>query len=318
MNTYEIEEKRAELLKKSIVLFVSAAIFSFIGLILYPFLKYIFFGITAFSVLVGIVLLVRRYKLEAVLKAAEKERANMLALAAKEKQALKEQSLKAFESIPRFNIYMTQEKPKNLALSEINSLKTTLPRGNNIINYGNFVVIDIETTGIKATEKIVEVAAIKYRNFKPVEAFTTLVDPGKPIPPEASFVNHITDDMVAGKPEFKQIIRALDEFIGPFNLVGQNIMFDLKFLYRYGYDFTQYKDRRYYDTLDMAKHKLTKYNSHKAERSSTYYYDVDDYKLETLCLYYGIEQINAHRAMGDCYATAQVYEAMLRQEYDMK
>lgn len=102
------------------------------------------------------------------------------------------------------------------------------------------------------TDSLLEVAAIKFEDWTPIEKFHTLINPGKHIPEEATQVNNITDDMVINSPKFSQVIESLDKFIGNSNIVGHNLPFDLKFLYRNGHDFLASK-RKYYDTLEIAK-----------------------------------------------------------------
>lgn len=163
---------------------------------------------------------------------------------------------------------------------------------------GIAIFIDIETTGLKVTDSIIEIAAIRFEN-------------GKPIPPEATAINHITNDMVANAPDFKSIVPSLEKFVGNSNLLGQNLKFDLKFLYKNGYDYTK-QNRKYYDTLEMAKEKLTKYDRRKPY---DYEYDVDDYKLDTLCECYSIYRPDAHRALSDCLATGKLFLRMVEEEY---
>lgn len=222
-----------------------------------------------------------------------------------------------YASVPRCEIKISSKKMPNIALKNLQEIKFSRPRnGQKKEKYGNFIVIDIETTGLKKTEKIIEVAAVRYKNFTPIEVFNSLLDPQKPIPSEASRINHITDDMVRGKPTYKSIIPALEEFIGSSALIGHNLSFDLEFLYRYGYDFTKV-DRKYYDTYDMAKSKLKKYSETQDNRDPYYTYDVENYKLGSLCMHYDIEHDSAHRALGDCFATAEVFIAMLNKEYKL-
>lgn len=69
-------------------------------------------------------------------------------------------------------------------------------------------VIDIETTGMDpTTDAIVELAAIdlgKGGDFH--VAVDTLVNPGRPIPPEASAVHGIIDEDVAGAPSAEAVL----------------------------------------------------------------------------------------------------------------
>ena len=160
------------------------------------------------------------------------------------------------------------------------------------------VVLDVETTGFTpSNNEIVEVSAIKFDvGMVPVSCFTTLCRPKNPIPAAASAVNHITDDMVADAPSFRQVAPALSEFISGCNLVGHNLEFDLRFIYVHGAEIPF--DKRMYDTLEVAQSTI--------RRS-----DIGNHKLESLCSWYGIYRDNAHRSLSDCYATAKIFTRLI-------
>lgn len=164
----------------------------------------------------------------------------------------------------------------------------------NIEKLTDFTAIDTETTGLHSgNDRIVEVAAIRFRDSHPVERFTALINPLKPIPADATKINGITDADVAGAPEFRQIAPALLQFIGADNLIGHNLEFDLKFLYRGGLDFLATK-RLYYDTLSLSRHILKDYTV--------------DYKLVTFSKFFQIRPASmSHRALSDAYASAILF-----------
>jgi DNA polymerase-3 subunit epsilon len=94
-----------------------------------------------------------------------------------------------------------------------------------------FIAFDLETTGIQPkTDAIVEIGAVRFDGVEPVETFSTLINPGRPIPPEASAVNGITDDMVAGSPSIEKVLTDFADFCGDLPLVAHNAPFDFKFL----------------------------------------------------------------------------------------
>lgn len=77
-------------------------------------------------------------------------------------------------------------------------------------------VVDLETTGLDpAAHRIVELAAVRVAldpanpASAPVTLVDTLADPGRPIPPEAAAVHHITAADTDGKPPPEQAVRAL-------------------------------------------------------------------------------------------------------------
>lgn len=213
--------------------------------------------------------------------------------------ATKEQAYLAFlSSIPRAEITLSDRKiPRPGRYEGVEC--TNITTRSNISALSNFTVIDTETTGLNASNcKIIEVAAIRYRNFIPVACFQTLLNPGAPIPDDASRINHITDDMVANAPKFSAIVDSLSSFIGSDNLVGHNLSFDLKFLRHSGLEYSG--KRKFYDTLQLSRRVLEKY------------VDVDDYKLTTLSKHYSIRPESvAHRALSDCYATGVLFIHMV-------
>ena len=204
-------------------------------------------------------------------------------------------SLKAVEIVPD----VTAIKQKKRLASEFPEIKYgTLTKSTKIESLANFVVIDIETTGIALTNKIIEVCAIKFEDFNVVDCFTTLINPERDIPEETSEVNHITNEMVKDAPKLHQIAEQLKDYVGSYPIVAHNAQFDLRHLFVRGIDFT---DNKVYDTLQLAQ-KIIK----KSE--------VFNYKLTTLCeyLYYGLDLDNTHRATTDCFAAGFLFEELCR------
>lgn len=165
------------------------------------------------------------------------------------------------------------------------------------------VVLDVETTGLKPSgDEIIEIAAIKFdTGMVPVDAFTTLCKPKKPIPAEASAVNHITDDMVQDAPRFTEIAPAVTDFLKGCHLAGHNLDFDLRFIHASGVKLPE--GTRFYDTLDLAH--LTVPSGY-----------VWDYKLDTLCHHYLIWREEGHRSLSDCYATALLFANLVKDKTD--
>ncbi|EOQ37971.1 PolC-type DNA polymerase III [Butyricicoccus pullicaecorum] len=237
--------------------------------------------------------------------------------------AIKEKAREAFDrqlaSIPIYSIPYSSEKTKRRAVSSMGEITySRITKKTSFSKLGDFVVVDTETTGITLlSSKIVELSAIRFENFRPTMLFTTLINPECTIPPEATNVNHITDEMVKDAPKIWQVMPALQDFIGTMPLVGHNLPFDLKFLYKYGLDVPQPK-QKFYDTLQIVPTVLSKakskWDADLQERVINYEYsfDVEDYKLGTVCAYYGIHISNAHRSSADCLATGLLFARLAR------
>ena len=162
----------------------------------------------------------------------------------------------------------------------------------------DYTVFDLETTGVSPqTDKVIEISAIKVRNGQAVDEFSSLVNPMRNIPYGATRVNGITDEMVADKPVFEEVLGDFLDFIEDDILVGHNIHdFDMKFIHR---DceafFRMFLGNDYIDTLPLARKCLPQLGHHK---------------LTDLAMYYKISINGAHRALNDCRMNQLVFERL--------
>jgi DNA polymerase III epsilon subunit family exonuclease len=94
-----------------------------------------------------------------------------------------------------------------------------------------FVAFDVETTGLHAIcDHIVEVGAVRFGFGGLGETFESLVNPGVPIPRDATALHGITDGDVAGAPPFADVCPDLIRFLGEGIVVAHNAPFDASFL----------------------------------------------------------------------------------------
>lgn len=202
------------------------------------------------------------------------------------------------EAIPRAEIPLSDPAPRQLLKDMHEYSFSNITRKTRLDSIFPIVFLDVETTGLYPSKaEIIEVSAIKFdTGMVPLACFTTLCKPKKPIPAEATAINHITDDMVAEAPSFAQIAPALSRFMDGCHIAGHNLDFDLRFVYAHGV--TLPTGTRFYDTLDLAH--LT------IPQGSTW-----DYKLPTLCSHYGIHRNNAHRSLSDSYATSKLFSYLV-------
>lgn len=94
------------------------------------------------------------------------------------------------------------------------------------------VCFDLETTGIDvARDRIVQIALIRVEPGGERRVLSTLVNPQRPIPPEATAVHGIKDEHVRNAPPFSQIRAEVEEFLAGADLAGYNmVQFDLPLL----------------------------------------------------------------------------------------
>lgn len=82
---------------------------------------------------------------------------------------------------------------------------------------------DLETTGTDILrDRIVEISMIKVMPDGSDVQRTVRVNPGCPIPAEATAIHHITDEDVADKPSFREIAQMLADSFAGCDLAGFN------------------------------------------------------------------------------------------------
>lgn len=166
------------------------------------------------------------------------------------------------------------------------------------------VFFDLETTGVDIThDRIVEISIIKVLpNGQEIEK-TRRVNPGIPIPAEATAVHHITDEDVANEPTFRQIAKSLANEIAGCDMAGYNSnRFDIPMLdqefQRAGVKF-DFSKVRFVDVQNIF---------HKKEQRTL----VAAYRF-----YCGKELDGAHSANADTRATLEVLKAQLDRYDDL-
>lgn len=96
----------------------------------------------------------------------------------------------------------------------------------------DFVVVDVETTGLSAIggDSICEIAGYKVRNRQIIDTFYSLVNPRQHIPYQVYKIHNISDESVKDAPCFKDIALKLVDFLKGSILCSYNIEFDLGFI----------------------------------------------------------------------------------------
>lgn len=94
-----------------------------------------------------------------------------------------------------------------------------------------FAFVDIETTGSNPVKnRVIEVAIVRVEGTKLVDRWSSLVNPGMPIP---SFIRNFTginEDMLLDKPIFEELADEILERLEGYVFVAHNVRFDYGFL----------------------------------------------------------------------------------------
>ena len=166
------------------------------------------------------------------------------------------------------------------------------------LNLSCFVAFDFETTGLDPnSDRIIEVAAIRFKNGEIINRYSQLINPMISISSIVTEITGITNDMVDSKPVEKEIVDDLLDFIGESPIVAHNIHFDEKFLLnlcsRHNKEF---RNNKKYDTLQLAR---------------SLYFEQPVFNLSALSEFFGLSSKGAHRAEADTENTGRIFLKLL-------
>ena len=159
-------------------------------------------------------------------------------------------------------------------------------------------MIDVETTGLTPENNdVIELGAIRIHNGQVVDEYTSLLIPNRDVPDSVQKLTGISMSMLNEKGmESKEAFEDFCSFIGSDLLVSHNIPFDLSFLNMMSkrYDMPLLENSTE-DTFRIAKKVL---------------YNLGRYRLSDVADHLGVESVQQHRALADCYVTFEVYEKL--------
>jgi DNA polymerase-3 subunit epsilon len=179
---------------------------------------------------------------------------------------------------------------------------------NLLIEDATFITFDTETTGLyPVASRLIEIGAARFRlDGEEISVFEQLIDPGISIPPDAQAVNHITDEMVRGRPPVDEVLPAFLDFLGGTEnvLIAHNAKFDMGFI---GVDLIRtglpLPEHLVLDTVILARSMAP---------------GLPSYSLEPLSRALGITCEQDHRALSDARLTKEVFMELVKGNPDIR
>jgi len=155
------------------------------------------------------------------------------------------------------------------------------------------VALDIETTGLDPErDAVTEIAAVKFRDGKTLDTFSTLVKPNCPLPLMIQQLTGITPDLLKDAPLISDVTGPLARFIQDHTVIGHSVRFDLAFLRRHDVLMTNPT----IDTFALATVLLP---------------EATRYGLGALADLLSIKLEHHHRALADALATRDLFLALV-------
>ena len=129
------------------------------------------------------------------------------------------------------------------------------------------VFVDIETNGGNGDRgRITEIAIIRIENGEIVDEYSSLVNPGSPIPYWITKLTGITDDDLVDAPYFEDIAADISRILDGAIFVAHNVRFDFSFIKRQleacGYTFRP----KLFCTVRMSRALYSEHKGHSLEK----------------------------------------------------
>lgn len=167
-------------------------------------------------------------------------------------------------------------------------------------DHAQWLVVDLETTGLSSRDTIIEIGAAVYENRELLDSFSALINPGSPLPSFITALTGLNDETLAHAPDLHTVFSHFCQWAEHLcdqkkisGLIAHNVAFDWGFLERAqrtsGIRLPHFQP---IDTLSMARALLP--------------IEVPNHKLTTLREHFKLGG-GQHRALDDALATGMLF-----------
>ncbi|MGH7641650.1 MAG: helicase C-terminal domain-containing protein [Candidatus Dormibacteria bacterium] len=166
---------------------------------------------------------------------------------------------------------------------------------------GTLVCFDLETTGLSPrSDRIIEIGAVKFNGTGVLDTYSTLADPGLPLPLVIQRLCGLQDRDLRGQPTPAEAVAGLALFCEDSTLVGHGVSFDMAFCSEILPEV--FAGRLALDTAELARVLLPSAPSHSLEELSR--------SLE-------LPHDRPHRALSDAQATRLLLQSLIRIAWEL-
>lgn len=198
---------------------------------------------------------------------------------------------------PAFEPQPFEKRPPRRSATELGMLPCAqVAAGADVTKLGTYVALDVKTTGPFASrDEMIAVSAVRFEDFTPRAAVSSLVIPRRAISQRAAERSGVDNEMVRGMPLIEELIPPLRTFLAGARLVGYNLPAELRFLYVCG--------------INPPAELHLRYDIPRLTRG---FLPTQDLSLPALCDHFGVYYETRYRPAADCLSIGLLFAAIVR------
>ena len=155
-----------------------------------------------------------------------------------------------------------------------------------------YAVVDLEATSAGSNAAIIQVGIVIIENDEIVKTYSTDVNPHQALEDNIIQLTGITDEQLETAPDFSQVAREIFELIEDCVFVAHNVKFDANLL----------AEQLFFEGYELRTPRVD-----TVELSQVFYPSLEKYGLGYLAEVLDLDLSQAHTAISDAYATAQLF-----------
>ena len=166
-----------------------------------------------------------------------------------------------------------------------------------------YAVVDLEATGASHSASIIQVGIVIIENEQIIQTYTTDVNPHKPLSKAIIRLTGITDAQLQQAPDFSEVAADIYHLIDDCVFVAHNVKFDANLLAEH---------------LFLEGFELLTPRVDTVELAQVFYPTFEKYSLGNLTELLKIDLSDAHTAIADAKATAELFLKLKQKMTDRK
>ncbi|MGF0112248.1 bifunctional DnaQ family exonuclease/ATP-dependent helicase [Streptococcus sp. SGI.013] len=155
-----------------------------------------------------------------------------------------------------------------------------------------YAVVDLEATSAGSNARIIQVGIVIIENHHIIKTYETDVNPHESLDDHIVDLTGLTDERLAKAPDFSQVAREIFHLIEDCIFVAHNVKFDANLL----------AEELFFEGYELRTPRVD-----TVELTQVFFPSFEKYSLPNLAEVLDLDLQDAHTAIADAYATAQLF-----------